>query len=203
MIKSPAYWNPTLYKLFIRYVWRRSRSMQIERWKAVISWIPEGSRVVELAAGTGCFYLEMLNGHVGNYVAVDINQAFVKNLRKQGIHALQADIRKDLIPSCDILVMLCAFYHFKQMGDEMLKKLLRVARQRVIIVEPISRDLKSCSWRDRIRGTLANIGEGPIYMRYTKEELQELCLRYADIEFSQPLPGNEYLFVLHGQNPRI
>jgi ubiquinone/menaquinone biosynthesis C-methylase UbiE len=177
--------------------------MQLERWKAVISWIPEGSRVVELAAGTGCFYLEMLNGHVGDYVAIDINQTFVENLRKHGIHALQADIRKDLIPSCDILIMLCALYHFKQTGDEMLKKLLRVARQRVIIVEPISQDLKSYSWRNRIRGALANIGEGPVYMRYTKEELQELCLRCADIEFSQSLPGNEHLFVLHGKNPRI
>jgi len=203
MATSPAYWNKTFYTLFTKYVWRRSRAMQIERWKAVIAWIPSGSKVVELAAGTGSFYLEMLKDHINDYSAVEINRRFVKYLQKQGINTIQSDIRKDPIPSCDVLIMIAAFYHFKQMDGAMLNKLLHAARQRVIIVEPISPDLKCCSWRDLIRGALANIGEGPVYTRYTEEELRKAFLSCSNIEFSQPLPGNEYLFVLSGKNPRI
>jgi hypothetical protein len=198
-MKSPAYWNAAFYDFFLKYVWRRSEFIEVQHWKAVVQWIPEGAYVVDVAAGTGRFYRDVLAGHISVYVALDINAAFIEYMKRQDIDARFSDIRKDPIPPGDIVVILSALYHFKGMESDILKKLLNAARQRLIIVEPLGSDMVLSSWRNRLRATLVDIGEGPIYDRYTAEELYILCAANGYVEYAGPLPGNAFLCVMHGQ----
>jgi len=199
-MKSPAYWNALFYRFFIKLIWRKTKSQEILRWEKARQWIPKKSSVVEVAAGTGRFYREMLSNHVKSYLALDINPAFVKNMTSNGINALQTDLRKDPIPGADIVVIISALYHFKNIAPEFLKKLLIAARDRVIIVEPMSQPLDRRSLYDRIRAKLVDIGEGPIFQRYSKEELLSLCKKHAKILHFEPLPDNEFLIVLCKKN---
>jgi hypothetical protein len=195
-MKSPAYWNALLYELSVKLLWRKKKSREILRWEKARQWIPKESSVVEVAAGTGRFYLEMLYNHVKSYLALDINPAFVNNMTSKGIHAHQTDLRKDPIPDADVVVMISALYHFKNIAPEFLKKLQIAARDRVIIVEPVSQPLDRRSLYDRMRAKLVDIGEGPIFQRYSKEELLGLCKNHAEILHFEPLPDNELLIVL-------
>lgn len=201
-MKSPAYWNALCYDLFIKLIWRIKKPQAINRWKRALAWVPSGSQVVEVAAGTGRFYREMLSNHVKTYLALDINPAFVKNMKSQGINAVQADLRKDPIPTADIVIILSALYHFKSIETEFLNKLLTAARDRVVIVEPVSRPLNRNSFYDKMRAKLVDIGEGPIFQRYSVNELLSLCGRHAEILHLEHLPGNEFLVVLQRRNHR-
>jgi hypothetical protein len=198
-MKSPAYWNALCYEFFIKFVWRQSGHIRAQQWKAIAQWIPEGANVVEVAAGTGRFYRDVLAGRVGNYLAIDINQAFVDDMRKQGINARCSDIRRDAIPSGDVVIILSALYHFKEIAPEVLDKLLKAARERLIILEPVGQVMAQFTWSNRIRAALVNIGEGPIYNRYKREELEALCTAYGPVEYVGLLPGNAYLCVLRGR----
>jgi uncharacterized UPF0146 family protein len=195
-MKSPAYWNAFFYELFIKLIWRKMKSQEISRWKRAFVWVPSGSQVIEVAAGTGQFYREMLSNHVKTYIALDINPAFVKNMKSKGINAVQADLRKDPIPAADIVIIISALYHFKSAEPEFVNKLLSAARERVIIVEPVSRPLNKATFYDKMRARLVDIGEGPIYQRYSVDELLNLCRRHAEILHYEHLPGNEFLIVL-------
>jgi len=199
-MKSPAYWNAFLYELSVKFLWRKKKSLEILRWRKARQWIPKGSSVVEVAAGTGRFYREMLSHHVKSYLALDINPAFVNNMTSMGIHAVQTDLRKDPIPDTDNVVMISALYHFKNIAPEFLKKLLIAAQDRVVIVEPVSQPLDKRSLYDRMRARLVDIGEGPIFQRYSKEELLGLCGKHATILHFEPLADNEFLIVLRKKN---
>lgn len=197
-MKSPAYLNAACYEFFIKFIWRKKWSQLTQTWKAVLAWVPSGSRVVEVAAGTGRFYREALCKRVSSYLALEINPPFVNKLRSLGINAIQADVSKEPIPTGDIVVILSALYHFKNIDAEFLHKLLGAARERVIIVEPVCSPLNTRSPHDKIRAKLADIGEGPIFQRYSVDELLGLCKRHAEIEHFERLAGNECLVVLRG-----
>jgi SAM-dependent methyltransferase len=199
-MKSPAYWTPLCYEFFLRYVWRQSGHLRREQWKAIADWIPEGSHVVDVAAGTGRFHRDVLAGRVGGYLALDINPTFVEDMRRRGIDARCTDIRKDAIPVGDVVIILSALYHFKDKAHEMLGKLLDSARKRLIILESVGTEMTVSSWPNRIRAALANIGEGPIYDRFRKEELEALCNAFGPVEYQGSLPGNVYLCVLRGRH---
>jgi hypothetical protein len=199
-MKSPAYWNAMCYEFFMRYIWRQSGYIREQHWKAIAEWIPEGASVVEVAAGTGRFFRDVLAGRVGNYQALDINQVFVDEMKRRGINARCSDIRRDAIPTGDTVIILSALYHFKDTASEMLDKLLRAARERLIILEPVGQEMTLYTWPNRIRAALGNIGEGPIYNRYTREELAALCKAFGPVEHAGPLPGNAYLCVLRGRH---
>jgi hypothetical protein len=198
-MKSPAYWNAVCYEFFMRYIWRQSGYIRAQHWKAIVEWIPEGARVVEVAAGTGRFYRDVLVGRVGHYLALDINQAFVDDMIKKGINARCSDIRRGAIPSGDTVIILSALYHFKDRAPEMLNKLLKAARERLIILEPVGQEMTLFTWPNRIRAALVNTGEGPIYNRYRRDELDALCQAMGSVEYSGILPGNAYLCILRGQ----
>ncbi|MCK4783691.1 MAG: hypothetical protein KAV87_08080 [Desulfobacteraceae bacterium] len=198
-MKSPAYWNSACYEFFIKFIWRKKKSQLIQQWKATLEWVPRGSQVVEVAAGTGRFYRKVLCGYVSSYLALEINLSFVKNMKSRGINAIQADVRKEPIPIADIVIIISSLYHFKNIGTGFLNKLLAAARQRVVIVEPVSRPLSTRFLYDKIRAKLTDIGEGPIFQRYSVNELLGLCNRLAKIEHCAALAGNEYLIVLRGR----
>lgn len=201
-MKSPAYWSSACYEVFLKYIWRQTKNIQEQQGQAVVKWIPKGAQVVEVAAGTGRFYRHALAGHVGNYLAIDINPPFVNYLKKQGIDATVADIRTDAVPPADVVIIISAFYHFKEMAPAILDKLLAAARDRLIILEPVVRQMILPNWRHRLRAALVNIGEGPIYHRYQKEELEVLCRAHGTLEYSELLPGNACLCVVRGRRLR-
>jgi len=197
-MKSPAYWNSAFYRFFVRYVWRKKKN-QARNWAIVSQWVPHGVSVVEVAAGCGEFYEAALCGKVSSYVALDVNPAFVKAMTQKGIQAMRTDVLTAPVPVGDTVIMMSAFYHFKEHGDRVLTKLLNSAKRNVILVEPVNNPVDVHRWRDRLRAVLVSMGEGPIYERYMSDELLRLCERHATVLHHQLMHDNDYLVVLQGQ----
>lgn len=197
-MKSPLYWNASLYEFLKRNIFRKQDAQCVHRMAAVSAWVPEQATVLDVAAGTARLYRDQLQGHIASYTAVEINPTFVRYLQKQGIETIEADIRCDPIPEADVVVMLAALYHFKDQESAIIGKLLQAARQHVIIIEPVGQPKSPTSWRGRLNARLADIGEGPIYHRYGKEQLIEFCQERSKILHQQDLPDNECLIVFAG-----
>lgn len=198
-MKGPLYWNPLLYDLLIRWVYRRRISMLRGQWKAICAWIPKDEQVLEIAAGSGRFYFEALSKITQNYSAIDMNPSFVRNLQQKGVSAVVGDIRSHPVPVSDTIIMISALYHFRCEEESFLGKLLSSARNRLILVEPVSTKLTAHAWKDRLKARLIDMGEGPIFDRYSKEELLPLCNRAGHVEHHAALDGGDYLVVLQGK----
>lgn len=196
-MKSPAYWSASCYDFFKTRVWGQTARIQREQQERVREWIPRGASVVEVAAGTGTFYSQTLAGHVGGYIALDLNPAFVRAMQQRGIDARLCDVRVDSLPAADIVVIYSSLYHFKAQHPAVFGKLLAAARDRLIIVEPLHQD-RPPTWRSHLRARLADIGEGPIYDRFREEELRALAAANGCIEHFELLPGNTALCVVTG-----
>lgn len=197
-MKSPAYWNSVLYGFFVRYVWRKKEN-QAKNWAIVSQWVPHGVEVVEVAAGCGEFYEAALRGKISSYVALDVNPAFVQAMTQKGIQAMRRDVLIAPVPAGDTVIMMSAFYHFKEHGNQVLTKLLKSARRNVVLVEPVNNPLNMHRLRDRLRAVLVSMGEGPIYERYMSDELLSLCERHSTVLHHQLMYDNDYLVVLQGQ----
>ncbi len=172
----------------------------MEQWAEVVKWVPQQSDVFEIGAGTGDFYLHFLKRKVRRYRSNDINPVFVKYLKKMGIEATVADIRTCSFQKAEVYVLLKILYNFKTHAEEILKKILRVTGQRIIILEPVGSCLNPQRLKDKVKGIMVDNGDGPVYDRFSKDELLRLCERVASIEHVGILRGNHVLVVLKG-NP--
>jgi len=201
-MKSPLYWNSFLYDLIIRWIYRRPTPLLQKQWEAVCAWIPQNEQVLEIAAGSGRFYFEALSRITRNYAAIDMNPSFVRNLQRKGVSAVVGDIRSHPVPVSGTIIMISALYHFRCDEESFLGKLLGSARKRLILVEPVSTKLTTHAWKDRLKARLIDMGEGPIFDRYSNEELLSLCNRAGHVEHHAALDGGDYLVVLQGKAQR-
>lgn len=195
-MKSPAYWHPWLYDLFVKYVWRHDRAMLESIWDAVMEHIPEQVDLLEIAAGTALLYRNRLKGHVKQYRATDINPQFVSYMNRLGIQASVADIRKEAPEKADCIVMLQALYNFKDDAERILKSLAESAEKCLILIEPVDQPLEKRNLRNWIRASLVDIGEGSIYDRFSSEELLSACQKAGRLIETRMLKGSYRLVVL-------
>ncbi|HEX2958426.1 MAG TPA: class I SAM-dependent methyltransferase [Chitinispirillaceae bacterium] len=196
-MKSPAYLNHLLYTFFCELVWRHGQKIQKQQYKAIRSWIPPDASIAEICAGTGTLTRRICSEHLGNYKAFDINKSFVKYMQRDGIDAELFDLRTDPIPRADVLIMVCALYHFKNNLKESISKLISGTSIRLIIIESLSRPLNLNSFRDRLRARFADIGEGAIFDRIDKSELLQVCNECGHIEHHGFINNIDYLVVMN------
>jgi len=197
-MKSPAYWHPMLYDLAVRFVWKMDRKTLLPMWDAVSALIPDNTSVSEVGAGTGLFYREYLHGRPLRYAATDINPTFVRFLNRQGIDASIMDLRVQQPRAADTVLMLQVLYNFGEFAGEVLSKALRSARRQVIIVEPTGNSLDRRDLRNRVKAWLVDAGDGPVYSRFTAQELLHMCNQAGVITTCRALPGNLQLVCVIG-----
>ena len=116
---------------------------------------------------------------------------------KRGAAVRLVDIRKDVeLPEADVVVMQSSLYQFIPDHSQIVEKLLRAARTRLIIAEPIQNWATSSSRLIKgLSNCLTNPGTGLVPHRFNREKLEKLYIQYGAKEVYEVLDGRELVGV--------
>jgi SAM-dependent methyltransferase len=189
------------YELLMRVLYGRHYAARI---RAVADQVPAGASVLELCCGPGTLYLRHLRARAGKYVGLDVNERFVRDLRRRGIDARQMDLAdgREPLPAADVAIMQASLYHFLPDAGAIVDRMLAAARDRVIVSEPVrnlaTSDLPVVALLGR---RAADPGVGGHADRFTEATLDELMARYRERTLAAfPIPGGrEKVYVLSAE----
>lgn len=135
-MQSVIYKSRWLYLFLMRLLYGKA---SYQRLHAVAHHVPPRSSVAEFCCGP-CELAEALKDKDVDYHGYDLSKSFVESARGRGINATQFDVLKDEFPSnsVDVVVLQASLYQFIPHETDVLAKLFKVARKRVIISEAIS-----------------------------------------------------------------
>lgn len=167
------YRSPALYELAMLGLYGRHYA---SRYSALADLIPPRSSVLDLCCGPAVLYERYLRRKAVEYTGLDINETFVKRLKRRGVRAELWDLRKDTpLPHADCVVMQASLYHFLPDPLPVLGRMLAAARKQVIVAEPI-RNLSSSGLP--LLGPLSRLltdpGIGRQPHRFTEDALDDL-----------------------------
>jgi hypothetical protein len=126
------YTYPWTYNFLI---WMLYRGRPLDRIRCVAQKIEDGQTILDLCAGTDLLF-NLLHKRVKSYTAIDINPGFTDAMNKKGITAITADINTVKLPVADVVTMNSSLCHFRNQSH-IISKMLKAARDKVIILEPI------------------------------------------------------------------
>ena len=198
---SPIYSNPTLYHLLMRMLYRKNFNA---RYQVIAEEIPERISVVDVCAGDAYLYFNFLIKKSIRYTALDNSPYFLSWAQKKGIDYRKVNVFFDEIPKGDVVVMMASLYQFIPKEKELLQKLIRSARQKVIISEPIS---NLSSSHIGIIARIANRLSIPYEVsgqytgeRFDEERLISLLTSFPGFQHSTRIPGGrEIVGVISGE----
>jgi SAM-dependent methyltransferase len=195
---SLIYRSATGYELVMRALYGRHYA---DRMHAVAEQVPPGASVLELCCGPGTLYTRFLRERAGGYIGLDINQAFVARLRRQGVDARVMDLADPGVPlpGADVAIIHASLYHFLPDADSLVDRMLAAATATVVVAEPV-RNLSS----SRLPGVgvlgrrAADPGVGGHEQRFTEATLDQLMAGYAErVRSAFLIPGGrEKVYVL-------
>jgi SAM-dependent methyltransferase len=167
------YRSPALYELAMLGLYGRHYPA---RYRAVADLISPRSSVLDLCCGPAVLYERYLRPKSVEYTGLDINETFVRGLKRRGVRAELWDLRDDApLPPADSVVMQASLYHFLPDPLPVLGRMLGAARKQVIVAEPV-RNLTSS--RLPLLGPLSRLltdpGVGRQPYRFTEVALDEL-----------------------------
>ena len=140
MAAGLIYRSPALYELAMLGLYGRHYPA---RYRAVADLIPPRSSVLDLCCGPAVLYERYLRRKFVVYTGLDINETFVRRLKRRGVRAELWDLRGDApLPPADSVVMQASLYHFLPDPRPLLGRMLEAARGQVIVAEPV-RNLSS------------------------------------------------------------
>lgn len=132
---SLVYRNALVYELIMAALYGRHYEA---RYRAVAGLIPAGTSVVDLCCGPGILFNRHLAARGVDYTGLDINPRFVSRVNRRGGRGLVWDLRDDRpLPVADSVVMHASLYQFLPDASPVVGRMLRAARERVIIAEPV------------------------------------------------------------------
>lgn len=131
---AAIYAKPAFYRLVMRVLYGEHFD---DRYAAIAAEIPAGSRVVDVCMGDGALYLRGLRSKVTSYVGLDRSPAMVDWARKRGIDAREFDVTTADPPECDVAVIQGSLYQFLPNARPVVEKLVRAARYKAIVSEPV------------------------------------------------------------------
>lgn len=180
------YRSPALYELAMLGLYGRHYSA---RYRALADLIAPGSSVLDLCCGPAVLYERYLRHKSVEYTGLDINETFIRRLKRRVVRAELWDLRENIpLPAADCVVMQASLYHFLPDPLPVLGRMLEAARKQVIVAEPI-RNLASS--RLPLVGPLARLltdpGVGGPPRRFTEVALDELMKSLC------PRPSQSYL----------
>ena len=161
---SPIYRYPSLYTLCMKLLYGKYYNT---RFETIAKEIPDGVDLLDVCCGD-C----VLHAYIGNktsYVGVDSNPYFVQMAQKRSIRVFQKNLLEEELPMADYVVMLASLYQFIPFHKEIVDKLLRFARRKVLISEPV-RNLADSSnpLLSFIARRATNAGAGDNIYRFTQ-----------------------------------
>lgn len=190
---SLLYRIPWLYHWAMRFLYRRRER---RRFEAIAAHIPPGISVLDVCSGDGALYRCCLRGNAADHLGVDCNPRLLYRAGCAGSRVRLMDVRHGELPRADVIVMQSSLYQFIPDHHAMLQKLLRAARQRVIIAEPVSNwSTSEGGWRRRLGRLWTNPGTGPVPHRFVRAELEQLFRRYGVRVIQEHAHGRELIGV--------
>jgi SAM-dependent methyltransferase len=195
---SLIYRSAVGYELLMRGLYGRHYD---DRMRAVAGEVREGASVLELCCGPGTLYLRYLRTRTSGYVGIDVNPGFVERLNHLGVAANRLDLAAsdEPLPDADAVILQASLYHFLPHPERIIDRMLSVARERVIVSEPV-RNLASSGLPlvGRLSRNAADPGVGGHAQRFTEASLDDLMGHYRErILRSFPIPGGrERVYVL-------
>lgn len=175
MAASLIYRSPALYKLVMLGLYGRHYPA---RYRALADLIPPRSSVLDLCCGPAVLYERYLRRKSVEYTGLDINETFVRGLKRRGVRAELWDLRQDApLPRADSVVMQASLYHFLPDPLPVLGRMLAAARKQVIVAEPV-RNISSSKLPllGPLARRLTDPGVGSQPYRFTEGGLNDLML---------------------------
>ena len=135
MAGSLVYRNALVYELVMLCLYGRHYAA---RYRAVAGLIPDGSSVLDLCCGPGILFDRYLRDRSVDYTGVDFNPRFVARVNRRGGRGLLGDLSDGRpLPEADTVVMHASLYQFLPDPAPVVGRMLRAARNQVVIAEPI------------------------------------------------------------------
>jgi len=130
--------------------------------------------------GDAYLYTAYLRERDVRYTGIDFNPAFIRNAEKLGIDARLEDIRSSPIPDSDYVVMHGSLYHFIPDHESLLERMLRAARVRLIVAEPIVNLSSGTSFLSALSRVATSAGRGTSSERFDAKRLEAVFRRFHD-----------------------
>lgn len=200
MATSLIYRSASMYELAMLLLYGRHYT---SRFRAIADLIPAGSTVLDLCCGPAPLYHRYLRTKDVQYTGLDINANFIARLVRRGGRGQVWDLRgEQALPAADYVIMQASLYHFLPDASPVVDRMLRAARRRVIIAEPIRNLTTSDSRFLSLLGRLfTNPGAGEHTLRFTETSLAEFFSGYASrvVESFSIAGGREQVYVLDAE----
>jgi SAM-dependent methyltransferase len=201
---TPLYEQTLFYELVMAMLYGRHYAA---RYRVIADLIPSGATVLELCCGPGILFDRYLRSKVARYTGLDLSEPFVRRLRSRGGHGLVWNLRNGApLPIADCVVMQGSFCHFLPDARPIFNKMLRAARSKIIVAEPVR---SVVSGKNRIAAEIGrrftDPGDGHSAYRWNEASLDQFFSSYAShIETSFLIPGGrEKVFVVNVANRNI
>jgi SAM-dependent methyltransferase len=132
---SLVYRNAILYEIVMLVLYGRHYGA---RYRAVADLVPDGSSVLDICCGPGVLFDRYLRARSVDYTGVDVNPRFVERVNRRGGRGLLFDLGEDRpLPGADTVVMQASLYQFLPDAAPVVRRMLRAAREQVVIAEPV------------------------------------------------------------------
>lgn len=171
------------------------------RYESVAELIPIGASVLDVCCGPAVLYDRYLKKKYVGYTGLDISNQFVASARAKGIDIIGGDLNAiSELPRADVVVMQASLYQFlPDRVSSVVKKMLKAAREKLIIAEPIlNLSASRLSGLARLAQRMTDAGSGPCTKRFNAASLAASMRQFAfNIEGSFAIPGGrEMVYVL-------
>jgi SAM-dependent methyltransferase len=135
MARSWVYRNDLVYELVMLGLYGRHYRA---RYRAVADLIPDGASVLDLCCGPGVLFDRYLRARSVDYTGIDVNPRFIARVNRRGGRGLLGDVADERpLPEADAVVMQASLYQFLPDPAPVVRRMLRAARERVILAEPV------------------------------------------------------------------
>ncbi|MEI7947880.1 MAG: class I SAM-dependent methyltransferase [bacterium] len=176
MIESILYRSIVLYRLMMGLLYR---GQYRARFCHVTDLIRATDRLVmELCFGD-VVVAEACRQRGMGWIGLDASPVFVTNAVRRGHDARQADLLTcDLLPSCDLCVMMGSLYHFEPCLGELFTRIRRASR-RFVFSEPIQNWTSGGGIRRWLALALTRVGNRAQVFRFTQATLLQTLDRLS------------------------
>ena len=189
------YWHPFIYNVTLSILYG-GKARAKERFSRIANEVEESDVVVDLCAGNS-YLLDALENKIIDYQAYDVNDRFVKALKRRGASAYCCDVRKINVPEADVIVMASALYHFHPNCAQILERMLASARKKVILVEPVKNAVNSSNCiLSAFARKAGQIGNDEIAYRFDLDDLVQLLESLKVPNHSELISGGRDMLVV-------
>jgi SAM-dependent methyltransferase len=186
---SLVYRNALIYELVLLGLYGRHYG---GRYRSVADLIPVGSSVLELCCGPGVLFDRYLRARSVDYTGIDVNPRFVARVNRLGGRGVLDDLGDGRpLPDADTVLMQASLYQFLPDPGPIVRRMLRAARQQVILAEPV-RNLATShhAWLAALARRQTDPGLGARAARFTEASFDAFIAGLGErITRSYLIPG--------------